>query len=144
MSNNCFLCLQICRTHRCKICSLVAHKSCWVEFECNSTNPDHCPQCRSVLDTKVHNTRANNRVKKLNEKQIVTAIKNSLEICKHTLNMSQKEDETIKIYTILADNKWFLIKNQHLNDVSKNKLFSFIHDDNWYKGIPLYERIWGE
>ena len=143
MSTNCFLCLQICRTRRCKICSLVSHKSCWVEFEIKSTNPGHCPQCRSVLDTKVHNTRTNTRVKKLNEQQFVIAVRKCLSVCNNVLNRSQKEEETLKLYTIIAENKWYLEKNSHFNEVSKNKLISFIQDDNWLGAIPLYERIWG-
>jgi len=140
MVNNCFLCLQICRTRRCKTCSVVCHNTCWYNFKNKSDTPDNCPQCRNLLDTKLHNT----RVKILNKKEFTAIIGECLEVSRMSSNRVVKIAQAIKIYTIIAENMWFLESNQHFNDVAKNKLLSFIQDSNWYEGIQLYERIWNE
>jgi len=56
-----------------------------------------------------------------------------------------KLEQTIKLYTIISDNTWFLESNQKFNEVAKRKLLSLIHENNnWYEGVQLYERIWNQ
>ena len=138
MVNNCFLCLQICRTRRCKTCSLVCHNICWVNFKNKSGNPDSCPQCRKLLDIKLHNT----RTKILNNKEFSFIIRKCLEVNRLSPNSTVKVAQVIKLYTTIAENTWFLDNNQIFNDVARKKLLSFIYDEGWYEGVELYERIW--
>ena len=138
MVNNCFLCLKICKTRRCKTCLLVSHNTCWINFKNKCETSDNCPQCRTLLNTKLHNTRS----KQLDKKGFISIISKCIQLNRTSTSSFVKIKQTIKIYTVISENKWFLDSNKEFNDVAKNKLLSFIHENNWYEGIKLYERIW--
>ena len=139
MVNNCVICLNICRTRRCRICKLYAHKKCWNKF-IQYSDISNCPQCKQSLHKKIIKTRS----KMEHSPSMIITIQNYIDICANAQSRNEREHICKIVYTTLMNNLWFLHRNPAFNIVAKNKLKELIQVNNWNDGIILYTRIWGD
>lgn len=142
MINKCFICLDICRTRRCKICKLYAHKKCWKNFLYYSKDIN-CPQCNQNLKkSKRYNLRQN---KILSSSEITNTIKDYLKKSECSRSISERKKICKNIYEILLHNKWFLHRYKVFNKVAKKKLEELIEiNKDWTDGVELYTKIWSK